>query len=635
LLCVVKKLNPQMADIETAKKLFQREVKILCALQENQQIPKYFNYIEEKGNYYLIQEYIKGKPLNLLLDEQWSQKKIVSFLRQILSILKFLHQKNIIHRDIKPSNIIEREKDGKFVLIDFGSVKQLDPRYSPSQNLLPPSQTMTRIGTPGYCPPEQMEGKPGFNSDIYALGMTAIQFLTGKNPSDLARDIKYNLIWNDLTIDLNESLSAIVTKMVAYNPKERYQFVDNILRDLDNLDKTQPSLSPVKPTQKIKPAIKLWYIPAALAALSIITVSVELIHPFIRPLYYSYQGNRLLDERQPEAAIAQFQNLTAIQPNSAPAWKGRGDALFSLGRYSGALEAYNKAISLQPNDIKSVINKGKVLYQLGKARYPEALNAYDNALKIDPNSAEAWSGKGLVYIGLGQNEKAYASFDKAQAIQPDEPGVWLEEGLAIESSDPKVARESFEEALRCYNEKIERKSNDAIALADRGFVLLKLNRPQEALDSYEKALAIDENFYEAWLGQGNALNLLGKPLDALVAFNRASQMRPGDYQVWYNRGILLAQYSKDQQEALKSFDKAIEIREDFYPAWMGKGLALMELKRYNEALAALDKAKALQPNDPSIWANRGDVLKSLARHKEAQDSYNKAIALGFPPEQLN
>ncbi|MCX7594667.1 MAG: tetratricopeptide repeat protein, partial [Fischerella sp.] len=428
---------------------------------------------------------------------------------------------------------------------------------------------------------------------------------------------------------------------VYTSPERRYHSVDRVFEDLNN---TKVSSAPTQPPTyypfihtfntrqlltKLR-VVKPWHIPVVLASLAIILVGVENFHPFLRPLYYSYQGNSLLDEHRAEAALDQFNHLKEIQPNSAEAWRGRGDALFILGRDSAALESYNKAISLQPKDkrilIKTFINKGKVLYK--QQRYQEALDTYEQALAVDNDSAEALSGKGLSLLALGQKKEALEYLEQLKQLKPDDPRIWQEIGFAIEQSQGRQAAKSyFEEALWSYNDLIKIKRKNPIIWTDRGSILLKLNRPQDALNSYEEALKIDSNFYEALIGKGNALNLLGQPSKALFAFKQASEVRPQDYLVWFNQGILLTQTLRNHEEGLKAFEQTIILKDDFSPAWVGKGLALLELKRYKEALVAIDKAKDLQPQDPDVWDIRGDILKELGKPAEAANSYNQAEKL--------
>jgi tetratricopeptide (TPR) repeat protein len=292
---------------------------------------------------------------------------------------------------------------------------------------------------------------------------------------------------------------------------------------------------------------------------------------------------------------------------------------------------------LLSNDPKILVNKGKVLYKLGGDAHKQALDIYTKVLKTNPNNVEAWSGKGLVHLGLNQSQQASESFEKVKQLRPNDPSIWQQIGLTVEQmKGGQSARLYFEEALSSYDDLLARKPRDIISWTDRGTVLLKLNRPQEALDSYQKAIDIDVNFYEALMGKGNTLVLLGENnyLDALIAYNQASKIRPKDYQVWYNRGMLLSQHLKRQGEAIESFDQAIQLRDNFHPAWLGKGIALTEIARHQPALEAFDQAIKRQPQDPFIWANRGDTLTELKRYREARDSYQQAIDLGFPRAEL-
>ncbi|MBW4627050.1 MAG: tetratricopeptide repeat protein [Brasilonema octagenarum HA4186-MV1] len=391
----------------------------------------------------------------------------------------------------------------------------------------------------------------------------------------------------------------------------------------DGENKKQPALQ----------RVRLWRVLILLIAVAAISVVVlEFINPFLRPLYNLYQGSNYLNLREPEKALNTFQDLITIKPNSVEAWKGRGDALLSLGRLTGALGSYNKALQIEPNNFKALNNKGKVLSKLG--RYQEALEAHEKVLKENDNDVDAWSGKGKAYLGLRKYKEALDAFEKVKERRPDIPYTWQEIAFAIEIVEgSNAAKPYFEEALEAFEAFLKQHPQDPIAWTGQGSILQKLNRSQEALISYQKALDIDKNFYEALMGKGIVLSG-SNPQEALVAFDRASQIRPDDYQVWYNRGTLLAQHFQKNEEALQSLDKAIAKKNDFSPAWLSKGIALSELKRYNEALAALDKAKELEPKNPYPWYYRGDVLQSLGKKAEAQESYNKAVELGFPRDQL-
>ncbi len=181
-LCVIKKLilegvNTQVLD--TYKELFRREGEILRQLQHDR-IPRLYgiHHLEQEDCFYLVQEYIAGIPLDQDLKQTapWTEEQIREFLRQMLQTLAFIHQRRILHRDIKPSNIMRREQDGQWVLIDFGIGKQA---------LSPEQHTMTAIGSRGYVPPEQEQGKAVPASDLYALGVVTIEAATGKRFASL------------------------------------------------------------------------------------------------------------------------------------------------------------------------------------------------------------------------------------------------------------------------------------------------------------------------------------------------------------------------------------------------------------------------------------------------------------------
>ncbi|MDF5724080.1 MAG: CHASE2 domain-containing serine/threonine-protein kinase [Rhizonema sp. PD37] len=230
-MCVVKHLQPARTDegfLEIARRLFKTEAEILELLGHHNQIPQLMAYFEEDRQFYLVQEYIKGHPLNeeLTPGQQFSEAKVIDFLKDVLSVLMFVHSHGVIHRDIKPSNLIRRQKDNSIVLIDFGAVKQIEPQQ------LHENPTVA-VGTAGYAPPEQFMGLPRSNSDIYALGMVAIQALTGASPRHFERNETMALVWRGPTT--SEPFAVILDKMVSYDFHHRYQSVEEVLQSLEKL----------------------------------------------------------------------------------------------------------------------------------------------------------------------------------------------------------------------------------------------------------------------------------------------------------------------------------------------------------------------------------------------------------------
>lgn len=236
--CVVKQLKPQLSDpshLQTARRLFNTEAKVLYQLGSHDQIPRLLAHFEDGEEFYLVQELIEGEPLAKYLKpgQPWPQEKAIALLRDILRVLVFVHQQQVIHRDIKPSNLICR-KDGKIVLIDFGAVKEVSTQLAEPQT----KQTLTiSIGTQGYTPVEQLSGVPRFNSDIYAVGMVGIQALTGMHPKQFDLNPQTGEIdWHRLdSLSFDPQLVAILDRMVCYHFRERYQTANEALHDLDEL----------------------------------------------------------------------------------------------------------------------------------------------------------------------------------------------------------------------------------------------------------------------------------------------------------------------------------------------------------------------------------------------------------------
>lgn len=249
--CVVKKLKPRVnnpATLEVAKRLFYREAQVLQRLGNHHQIPRLLAHFEQDQEFYLVQEFIEGQSL----DQELADRKplgevyVLNFLRDILQIMLFVHQENVIHRDIKPANLIRRKIDNKIVLIDFGAVKEVSTQTA---NFFGQSSLTVAIGTPGYMPSEQASFKPHFSSDIYAIGIICLQALTGLNPvyREIPQDAETGEFCCALFGDhvaVSPGLAAILDKMVRYDYRQRYNNAAEALQALEQLTSGSTIVTP-------------------------------------------------------------------------------------------------------------------------------------------------------------------------------------------------------------------------------------------------------------------------------------------------------------------------------------------------------------------------------------------------------
>ncbi|HEY9700834.1 MAG TPA: serine/threonine-protein kinase [Allocoleopsis sp.] len=223
--CLIKQLKQNaIPDVKTR---FETEAIMLKELGDNHpQIPKLLARFEENNELYLVQEYIEGHTLKHEfenLKNPLTESEAIALISDLLSILKFVHSRNVVHRDVNPNNIMRRMIDNKLILIDFGAAKRLDSN----------AQSTIAIGTPGYMPPEQGIGKPELCSDIYAVGMLAIQFLTLTWPHQFTRNQKDEIDNPNFRNNINANFAKILDKMVCENSSDRYQSCHEILEKIN------------------------------------------------------------------------------------------------------------------------------------------------------------------------------------------------------------------------------------------------------------------------------------------------------------------------------------------------------------------------------------------------------------------
>ena len=256
--CVVKLFQPagdlNAAQLKIAQGLFEREAEVLEALgNKHPQIPDLFAFFPltvpsatgsgQEEYFYLVQEFIDGENLEDELARRgaFPQDDMRTILEEILKILKFVHENGSIHRDIKPSNIM-RSRDGTIYLLDFGAVKQATKSGGGQK------QASTGIYSQGYAPPEQMAGSQVYPStDLYALAVTCISLLTGKDPLELYDGYHNTWDWRSHVPQLDPSLAAVLDRMLKPIPNDRFASAAEVLAVLKRQQSSvlpKPALAP-------------------------------------------------------------------------------------------------------------------------------------------------------------------------------------------------------------------------------------------------------------------------------------------------------------------------------------------------------------------------------------------------------
>lgn len=253
--CVIKQLkpiinNPQIYQL--IQQRFEREAAILEELgNKSDQIPKLYGYFSEAGQFYLVQELIKGQTLSHKVQHQGllSESLVKEILKNILPVLDYVHSKHIVHRDIKPDNIILRDWDGKPILIDFGAVRESMATIVSQTN----NTKSIVIGTPGFMPSEQASGRPVYASDLYSLGLTAIYLLTGKLPQQLETEPQTGeIIWQQYATNVSSHLRAVLERAIQPQARDRYPSAKAMLDAMQSSPTIPATLtSPTPPPQTI------------------------------------------------------------------------------------------------------------------------------------------------------------------------------------------------------------------------------------------------------------------------------------------------------------------------------------------------------------------------------------------------
>jgi len=222
---------------------FYREAQAAAALN-HPNIIQVYDIAEDKGHHFFAMEFVDGENLmqRLKRDGKLPADEALAIAEQVAKGLQFAHQRSIIHRDIKPDNIMVA-RDGQLKLADLGLAKSTEDDKGVTQ-------TGAGLGTPYYMAPEQAQDARNVDhrADIYSLGITLLHLVTGQRPFD--GDSAYSIIIQhreqelpsaqELGAEIARGVEAVIHKMAAKDPSQRYQDYESLLSDLAKVRSGQP-----------------------------------------------------------------------------------------------------------------------------------------------------------------------------------------------------------------------------------------------------------------------------------------------------------------------------------------------------------------------------------------------------------
>ncbi len=691
--CVLRKIEPHKVDpfpFWEARVLFDTEAQNLQRLGTHDRIPRLLDDFPGESGFYLVHEFVPGKSLAEEIHERrWKESEAIALLQDVLSILTFVHQQNVIHSNIHPANLIRRSSDGQLVLLDFGSVKQISTMALDDQGQLINTRS---VGTAGYMPKEQQAGNLRPNSDIYALGMVAIQALTGVHPSQLETDPHTGEVsWRHLT-QVSDRFAEIINKMVHAYFRERYQSAAEVLKDLALLPGALPGTLPgtqsaenLAITSVSEPTVVQSVSQPQPPAAENASSGESAPHRFRDSASAPLRGSASAPLRERHKSNSPS-NSEATPPEESPAnslitnlakvtlpfsdFSGKiwlqvlsvtggilalvaligGTVLWTNGQKNRRLiaeadaviqkasahldlrqaleaeELCNQALAIKENYSYAWKCRGDALFLL--QRYPAALVAYQKATELEPKNPKFWNNQGEVYSQLNNYNEALAAHDRALKLDPRNAQAKKGRAIAL------IGLRKYPEALAELQEGVSFAPEDPTLWEYQGLVQERLEKPQESVLAYEEAVAVYERKLESkpndlilWVERGRILSKLRRYEDALDSYERALKINPNFYLAWNAKATTFYEMEKFEL-ALEAYDKTVELNPNFYIGWHNRASLLsVGLERYADAVKSYDRALKLNPSFYHAWRDRGIALAAIKQYEAAIKSFDEAIKI--------
>jgi tetratricopeptide (TPR) repeat protein len=275
-------------------------------------------------------------------------------------------------------------------------------------------------------------------------------------------------------------------------------------------------------------------------------------------------------------------------------------------------------------DMQSMFDQALAFHRAGLLTEAEA--QYRRVLETYPKSFDCRHLLGVISYQRGNYADAIEQIDAALKINAGIADAHFNRGNVLK----RLKR--LDEALASYDRAAELRPDDPLILNSRGAVLRELNRFADAIADFDAAIQLKPDFTEAFNNRGNTLKDLERYTEALADYDHAIALKPDNADAYNNRGNLHKEIEGFEQ-ALADYDKAVALKPDYAEALYNRGTTGFELRLFDTAMADFDRAIALRPNYAEALYNRGTTSMELGRINDALTDFARVIALN--PEHPN
>ncbi|MEU5594464.1 tetratricopeptide repeat protein [Streptomyces sp. NPDC020298] len=371
-----------------------------------------------------------------------------------------------------------------------------------------------------------------------------------------------------------------------------------------------------------------------------------------RALAHTLRGVELARAGGHEAALAEYDRATELEPEFAPAYYNRGLAHQRLGDFPASVAAFDRANELVPDSSRILAGRGKTHWRAG--RFEEAIADCDRAIALDPTDSASLAYRAVCRHALGRYDEALADFDRALSLDEDETwtlvrrsrlrrvrGEWddafadLDRAVRLLPDAAWVASERgdayrlagrYEEAVTELGRAVSLTPDYSSALASRGVSYYNLGRSEEALADLARAVESAPRYAWAlgWLAR--VKRRLGDQQGMLEALRRAAEAAPGIDWI----GVELGEACLEKHlygEAIAAFRGVLERHTDHGGAWSGLGAAYYARGADREALFCLDRALEVNPDDGLAHGRRARVFLATGQTGRALADLGRYAAL--------